>query len=276
MTNNTTVSSHQTNEVGYYNKEIIKKKQRDNKDIAKEQWVASPSSFGLASLSGPSSLPIEVALGVTPSGREGQEREALPQVEPSLEQAPTSPPDFITEQHIKRAVVQFYHNQGQEKKQERKLKIRLNCDFGSGKEENVDFIATLTTDLSNFKAYHPPESREFIHSWTMDSRKQIKDKFGVKPYMGKFHDNAGWQAGKARTNQIEPWSACLLWYNKDTRSYWCLIRVYCWEAIFELTDEHINDNQRKTNLKAQKLWYNPIHLNIVRPKTWAQKRGLAK
>lgn len=46
------------------------------------------------------------------------------------------------------------------------------------------------------------------------------------------------------------------------------------EGLFELTDENINDNQRKTNLKAQKLWYNPIHLNIVRPMTWAQKRGL--
>lgn len=251
-------------EVGYYNKEIIKKQQRNNKDIAKEQCIASPSSFGFVAIA-PQVNPEVVLL---PEEEEGS-LDPIP-----VNEGPTSPPKHITEDHIKRAVVQFYHNQGESKTQERKLKIRLNCDFGSGKEENVDFIATLTNDLSNFKRYHPPESQEYIHAWTMSSRKQIKDKFDVKAYMGKFHDNAGWQQGKARTNQIEPWTACLLWYNKNTRTYFCLIRIYDWEGLFELTDENINEKQKKTNLKAQKLWYNPKHLNIQRPKTWAQKRGL--
>lgn len=257
----------QQKDVGYYNKEIIKKQQRNNKDIAQEYSVATPLSFGLASLSAPQMNPEVVQ---TPT-----EEKELPDSNLMQDQAPTSPPDHINSNHIKRAVIQFYHNQGQNKLQERKLKIRLNCDFGDGKEENVEFIATMTQDLGNFKKYHPEESREHIHAWAMASRSDIKKHYDVNAYMGKFHMNNGWRKGMSQVNQIEPWTSALLWYDKMSRTYRCLVKIYQWEEIFELTDETVTDKQRKTNVKAQKLWYNPQHLNLQRPMTWAQKRGLA-
>jgi hypothetical protein len=266
----------QTNEVGYYNKEIIKRKQRNNKDIRQEEQVPSSSSFGLVA-SAPQVNPevVEVPEDRAVSPETGQE-EAEPDFSPMVKQAPTSPPAFITSQQIKRAIVQFYHNQGNAKVQERKLKIRLNCDFGQDKEENIDFIATLTTDLSNFKKYHPAESKEYIHNWVMNCRSQIKKSTGVNAYLGKFHENHGFRPGKSQVNQIEPWTACLLWYDKEKRVYRCLIKLYDWEEVFELSDDMITDKQKKTNLRAQKLWYNPLHLNLQRPMTWAQKRGLTK
>ena len=252
-------------DVGYYNKEIIKKKQRNNKDIAEKDFVATPLSFGQEPLAPKDNTEVVV----TPI-----ETEESLDSNSVMDQAPTSPPAHLTPKNIKRAVIQFYHNQGQSKLQERKLKMRLNCDFGDEKEESIEFIATLTNDLGNFKKYHPEESREHIHEWTMTNRSSIRAHYDVKPYLGKFHENNGWRKGKSQVNQIEPWSACLLWYDKATRTYRCLIKIYQWEEIFELTDETITDKQRKTNVKAQKLWYNPEHLDLVRPKTWAQKRGL--
>jgi hypothetical protein len=252
------------NDVGYYNKEIIKRKQRDNKDIAQEQVRTSSSSFGL----------VAIAPQVNPEGLVlPDEEEGSPDPYP-VKQGPTSPPDWIQSKQVKRAVVQFYHNQGQGNKQERKLKVRLNCDFGSG-EENIDFIATLTNDLGNFKKYHPEESREFIQDWAMTNRSVIRKTYTTKPYMGKFHENNGWRKGLSQINQIEPWTGCLLWYDAQAKAYIGLIRIYQWEEIFELEQDKITDRQRQTNLKAQKLWFNPEHLNIIRPKTWAQKRGLA-
>lgn len=252
-------------DVGYYNKEIIKIKQRNNKDIAKEKFVATPLSFGQEPLAPKDNHEVVVR----PS-----EKEELPDSSSQQDQAPTSPPAHITSKHIKRAVIQFYHNQGQTKLQERKLKIRLNCDFGDGQEENVEFIATLTNDLGNFKKFHPEASREHIHAWAMASRRDIKKHYEVNAYMGKFHMNNGWRSGRSQVNQIEPWTGALLWYDKISRTYHCLVKLYQWEEIFELTDETITDRQRKTNVRAQKLWYNPEHNNLIRPLTWAQRRGL--
>lgn len=265
-------------DVGYYNKEITKKKQRNNKDIEKMESVLTPSSSDLASLSAtPAAPPLEdeVTLAATPSGREGQEREAGPHNPESVNQAPTSsaPPKHITSKVIKRAVVQYYHNEGSARLHERKIKVRLNCLFGD-KEKNVEFIATMTNDLGNFKKYHPEESREFIQALAMQARSDLKSTLNVKPYMGKFHMNHGWRKDASQVNQIEPWTCALLWYNHQIKRYQVLVRIYDWEEIFELGDDTITEKQKKTNLRAQKLWYNPEHLNLIRPQTWAQSMGL--
>jgi hypothetical protein len=215
-------------------------------------------------------LDQEVVLAEALSKREGQE-EAEPDFSHSAYQAPTSPPDLIASKHIKRAIIQYYQNDGKNQLQKHKLKIRLNCDFGDG-AENVEFIAALTQDLGNFKKYHPEESRDWIQAWVDSSRRLIKKTYDVRAHLGKFHANAGWNTKHAQVNQIEPWSACLVWYNRISRSYWCIVRVYAWEEAFELGTETLSDKQTKANVKAQKLWYNPEHLNLVRPKTWAEKR----
>lgn len=231
--------------------------------------MTSSSSLGLVACATP--LIEEVALAETLSLREGQEETESETI--SVIQAPTSfsADDLIKPTHIKRAIIQYYQNATGTLLQKHKLKIRLNCDFGDG-EESVEFIAALTQDLGNFKKYHPEESRSFIQAWVDDNRKLVKSQFEVKPHLGKFHNNSGWKKAGAQVNQIEPWTACVVWYNRQTRTYWCSVRVYAWEEVFELTTETLTDKQIKANVKAQKLWYNPEHLNLQRPKTWAQKR----
>jgi hypothetical protein len=257
-------------DVEYYNKEIIKKKQRNNKEYRKEEMRATPASFGLVAYATP--LIEEVAMA-TAIPEAGSQEEAEPDFSHCEYQAPTSfsANDLIKPIHIKRAVIQYYQNTHSSQLQKHKLKIRLNCDFGEG-EESHEFIAALTQDLGNFKKYHPEDSREYIQSWVDTSRKSIKSQFEVKAHLGKFHNNSGWNSKKAQVNQIEPWTACLVWYNRQTRTYWALVRVYAWEEIFELTTDTLTDKQIKANVKAQKLWYNPQHLNLVRPQTWAEKR----
>lgn len=257
-----------TKDVEYYNKEIIKKKQRNNKDYSKEEILASSSSFDLVACAPQSNQEVALAKA-TPEAR-GQE-EAEPDFSHHEYQAPTSPPELIASKHIKRAIIQYYQNEGANQLQKHKLKIRLNCDFGDG-EESVEFIAALTQDLGNFKKYHPEDSREYIQSWVDDTRKLVKNNYEVKAHLGKFHNNSGWNHKHAQVNQIEPWTGCVVWYNRQTRSYWCAVKVYAWEEIFELGTDTLSDKQIKVNVKAQKLWYNPEHLNLVRPKTWAQKR----
>jgi hypothetical protein len=267
---NTNPPKNLEKDVEYYNKDIIKKKQRNNKEYSRDEISASPSSFDLVACA--PQFNQEVVLAETLSLREGQEVSDSSHCE---YQAPTSPPDLIASNHIKRAVVQYYQNTGSNQLQKHKLKIRLNCDFGEG-EESHEFIAALTQDLGNFKKYHPEESRDYIQAWVDDTRKLVKQQFEVKAHLGKFHSNGGWNSKHAQVNQIEPWTACLVWYNRQTRTYWSAIKVYAWEEIFELGSDTLNDRQIKANVKAQKLWYNPQHLNLVRPKTWAQKRFGAK
>lgn len=261
-------------DVEYYNKEIIKKKQRNNKVSDTEQLIASPSSFGLVS---PCATPRteEVALTPTSLEVEGQE-EAEPDFSHLEYQAPTSPADLIRPELVKRCILQYYQNQGANKLQKHKLKIRLNCDFGDG-EEAVEFIAALTQDLGNFKKYHPEHSREFIQAWTMLCRNEIKGKYDVKPWMGKFHNNGGWDHKGTKFNEIEPWTACVVWYDRTARLYRALVRIYDWEEMFELRADTVTEKQLKANVKAQAVWHNPLHLNIQRPKTWAEKRfGIKK
>lgn len=255
----------QLKDVEYYNKEIIKIKQRNNKVTTKTEFVATPGSFGL------------VTQGVTTGHdavdlAQGQE-EAKPDFSHGKIQAPTSPPNYITDQHVKRAVIQYYQNQGANLLQKHKLKIRLNCDFGDG-EESVEFIAALTQDLGNFKKYHPEESRVFIQDWVDDLRQGVRLQFEVKPWMGKFHSNPGWNHRGAQFNQIEPWTACVVWYDKRARVYRCALQLYQWQGLFELNSDTVTDRQIKANVRAQKLWHNPQHTRIQRPQTWAEKRGL--
>ena len=246
-----------TKDVDYYNKEKIKRKQRDNKDIA----MSSSLSLGL----------VAYAPQVSPEDLSSSQGEAEPDFSHLEYQAPTSPADLIKPLHIKRAIVQYYNNEGAQKLQKKKIKVRLNCDFGDG-EEAVEFIAALTQDLGNFKKYHPAESRDSILSWNDRGRREIKEDFDQKAYMGKFHNNNGWRQQGSQVNQLEPWTSCLFWYNPQTRTYWTWLKIYEWEEVIELSSDGLTISQVKTNCKAQKLWYNPLHLNLQRPQTWAQKR----
>ena len=242
-------------DVGYYNKEIIK----NNKEITKYK-EAKPISSGLvASAPQVNSEETQSNLLFEDSQREEENasgKDTLPRQK-----------DLIQSRHIHRAIIQYHHNEKSVVKN--KLKVRLNVDFGDG-IENIDFICALTKDLGNFKQYSPPESRDEIHAWVEQVRAECKE-HGVKPYMGKFHNNQGWNNGGQQTNQKEPWCAALLWYEPNDKNWCAAVRIYGWEWVGELSKDTIGDKQ--VTVKAQTLWINPEHApKVVRPKTWAEQR----
>jgi len=239
--------------VDYYNKEITK----NNKEITKYSMGSSTSSLDLASLSASPAVNTEVALGQENFTESGFETPA------------EIGPDEIKPEHVKRAVIQLWHNQGS--RIEYKLKIRLNLDFGQG-EEHAEFIAPITKDWSNYVKYHPAVSKEIIVDWTRQQRQQLKD-IGIKSYQGKFSLNQGWRE-RPNYNEKEPWTACVVWFNPQSSKWYALVRIYAWEEAFELTRDGLSPAQAKC--KAQKIWMNPIHYKIQRPLTWAQQRKARK
>lgn len=247
------ISKHR--DVGYYNKEIIK----NNKEITKYK-EAMPSSSGLVA-NAPQVNPEETLFD--PLFEEGQREEENASGKDTLPRQK----DLIQQTHVHRAIIQLHHNE--HSKVKNKLKVRLNVDFGDG-VENIDFICAMTKDLGNFKKFSPPESRDEIHAWVDKLREQCRNA-GIKPYMGKFHNNQGWNNQGQQTNQKEPWCAAVLWYDPNDRKYYAAVRIYSWFWGGELSKDTIGDKQ--VTVKAQTLWINPEHApKHTRPLTWAQKR----
>lgn len=237
--------SSSAKDVGYYNIEITE----NNKEITR-----LCSSSGLASLSTPSS-----------SSPLGSDAVALPQ-EPEALASNETLPDEIKPQDIKRAIIQYWHNP--DSKIQHKLKVTMNCDFGDG-EQTIEWIAAMTKDLGNYKKFHPECSRDAMIEWTDSYRKRIMQ-FGVKPYLGKFHENRGWNKRTANFNQIEPYTSALMFWDENIKSWCVTIKIYGWEFTDQLGKDRITNKQ--VNLKAQTLWLNPIHYPPVqRPLTWAQR-----
>jgi len=243
------------NDVDYYNKEITE----NNKEITKYCNDLSSSS-GLAPLS------------ASPLGSQEVNPEmALPSAEPPQGGIDTLPSNFgqdtIKRENVKRAIVQLWHNPGELR--EWKLKVRLNLDFGDG-EESADFICPLNKDWGNYTKNHPTQSKTDMVEWARPHRKELKTS-GINPYLGKFHNTFGtWTQGKQKYNQNEPWTASLVWYDKEKSTWFAYVKIYAWEEIFELGKQGLKPSQAKC--KGQKIWMNPLHYTIERPLTWAQKR----
>jgi hypothetical protein len=243
------------NDVDYYNKEITK----NNKEITKCNEFPLRSSFGLASLS-----PSPMGSGAVAQEEilsSGQKDGDL--TEGQIETLP----DEIKEVNVKRAIVQLWHNPNTSR--EWKLKVRLNLDFGEG-EQPADFICPLNKDWGNYTKYHPEASKIDMIAWAREMRDIVKDSIGVKPYLGKFHESQGWKKKGQRFNTNEPYSAGMAWYDPNEKKWFCYVKIYDWQFTSELTKDGLTVKQQ--NCRGQKLWMNPQHYQIQRPKTWAQKR----
>lgn len=250
-------------DVGYYNKDIIK----NNKDITEIEDVSS-SSFGLEALA--SSRPQEDTVSDPPPGG-SQQKEIETSITGQI-QSPTSPPRLISEDNLTNVLVQYYRNPEHFGSQQKKIKIQLRLQNDQGLLETAEFIAVVTNDLGNFKKYHPEESRDWIQKQVDQVRKEFKDLYGNKPYMGKFHLNRGWLHNQERINQIEPWSAAVLAYNPMDKKYRCFVTIYDYMNIFVLDRQGLTANQIRANIHSQARWTNPKFHKFDRPVTWAQSK----
>jgi hypothetical protein len=99
----------------------------------------------------------------------------------------------------------------------------------------------------------------------------------VNPQQGKFHLNGG-RKNKKTIIQVEPECYGAIVYNSEINEYVVYLKLYdLWIMQETLSSDYLTDNQKKTNVRGQRLWINPKFDTRVRPLTWAEKRkqGLA-
>jgi len=175
----------------------------------------------------------------------------------------------LNEDMIARAVIQFFDN-GEKSRQRFKIKVRFNLVD----KENPEFIATLTKDWSNFKKYIPAECREYVMESARQFRADVKAKYNVVPYMGKFHLNTGKQTAttKGFTN-IEPNTLAFVWYDNVNSQWKYFIMFYDFMRNGTFDATYITQAQTRAGVKTQDLYINPKYDDIKRPKTWAQQRA---
>lgn len=251
-----------TRGVGYYNEDNKNNEDNEN-NYSKQENRFLPSSSGIeanASLIDSSidlvESPLDLAKG------EG----ALPCVSGQVG-APT-PLDM---DQVERFIVQLFDN-GESAYQRYKLKLKLNLTD----KTNPEFIASLTKDLRNFKKYIPEPYRDEIIEMAIQERKRIKEQFGVLPYIGKFHFNTGSTPSRKKTcNQIEPDTLAIVWWDPVEKGWSGIFKIQNFAREFDLFTEYLTPKQKSMGVKAQDNWTNPKYDKKIRPKTWAQKRGLA-
>ena len=174
-------------------------------------------------------------------------------------------PPALTGDDIRRASIQMYDN-GEDAVQRYKIKVSIDLVDG----ERVEFIASLTKDMRNFKKYIPEQCRDMIIRAATMFRKDTKAKFNTYPYLGKFHLNQG--RGRHVHSQTEPNTFVAVWYDTEEKGWCGELMIYDWTHRFDLFDEYLTEKQKKAGVKCQDIYTNPQHDQRIRPLTWAEQR----
>ena len=231
--------------IGYYNKYNIDN--RDNKENTlplKEGNTENDfliQSFGLAS-------------------REEQEATVFP------ERGVGSAASDLDNDSVIGAVVQLFDN-GQGQLQQYKLKARLNL----ADKSNPEFIAPLTKNIQNFKRYIPQPYRDELIQLAQQARKDVRDKFDVWPYLGKFHFNQGKTAGTHKIS-VEPNTMAIAWYNNIDKHWAFTLRIHDFTLIGDLDETYLTSKQKAIGVKCQYVYRNEKFAEAERPLTWIEQR----
>lgn len=242
--------------VGYYNKD-----NRDNKN--KKNKLCQISDIGDNSFVS-ISLGLEAHASLKPLAPQVQDSEVTLSSPEAQGQGSGFHPENIYDE-IKTGIIQLFDN-GEDKRQRYKLKVRLNLKNG----DNPEFIANLTKDLRNFKKFVPSQCRDFIINEATLIRREIKEQHGVWPYLGKFHFT-----GNQGSRQIEPWTFVAIWWDEVERGWSGMLMLHDWTHQFDLFTDYITSKQRAVGVKAQDTYTHPNH-QPKRALTWAESRKNAQ
>jgi hypothetical protein len=176
----------------------------------------------------------------------------------------------LTQSDVLRCVVQMWDN-GEESRQRSKLKVRLNLVDGT----DADFIAPLTKDVRNFMKH--TADKDLARDWKNQSSKFVKDRFNVKPWLGKFHEVQQAYTSKYHKQTVEPNCFATVWWDDEAKDWSATLILYDF-AIEELDlqSRNVTDKQRAQGCRSSRIWINPEHDKQQRPLTWAERRALGK
>lgn len=239
--------------VGYYNKD--NKENKENKNNYADDLSLGQTHLLHNDLS-------SVSLGIASREARTADSEVILASPEALCSGSEIDPNSIYDQ-IKTALIQLFDN-GESARQRYKCKVRINLTDGT----NPEFIANLTKDPRNFRKYIPAEGREQVLEFAREMRKEIKNKTGFYPYIGKFHFNA--KGAGSRTT--EPMTAVAIWYDADVKGWSGSLMILDWVHNFDLFSQYLSDKQRAVGVKAQDTFTHPNHQK-ARPLTWSQRRA---
>lgn len=170
---------------------------------------------------------------------------------------------------IKRYLTQFFDN-GIDAAQRYKVRIRFNMVDNI----NSEFIASVNKDYRNFVKYLPEQDRDQIKTEIKEIMRGVKQKYGVQPFIGKFHENKG-RGTKYNRSQVEPLTYVAVWWDNDNRGWECIIRIKDFYQQISLFDHHITAKQRQAGLRAQDLWINKDYDDRYKGvRTWSERMAI--
>lgn len=224
---------------------------KNNKEKQRKTMLSNGSSF----------LGEGVALKVNDLGIEG-----YPSREEKLvSQEETPAPTPLTQRDVITAIVQLWDN-GEKARQRYKLKVRLNLVDGS----TVDMIAPLTKDPRNFLKH--TYDKELAREWRRSSKQYVQSNFGVKPWLGKFHEVRSQYTSRFHQIRIEPNCFATVWYDSEAHEWTATIKLYGYEQEdIDMQKRNVTGKQSEKGCISSKMIKNPEH-QPERPKTWAEKR----
>lgn len=172
-------------------------------------------------------------------------------------------------QAIKRYLIQLFDN-GESSFQRYKIRIRFNLV----EDINPEFIASVSKDYRNFVKYLPEQDREQVKAEIKDIIRGVKLKYGVQPYIGKFHENMGKKTKFARS-QVEPLTYVAVWWDQENKGWECIVRIKNFAEQISLFDHHISAKQKQAGLRAQDLWINKQYdTRYQGVRTWAERTAM--
>lgn len=168
--------------------------------------------------------------------------------------------------NVQRALWQFYINADGS----RTLKVRLN----TVEQGDWDFIAPLQQRAKKSNFMVATEDKEIASDFWTDIRKHVKDRYGVKPQLGKFHMRTGGRKGKRQTIQVETNCFASVWWDPSEKEYLAVANIY--DIFFKgsLDQMAITAKQEASGMRSQALWINPAFDKRQRPMTAAQRMAL--
>jgi hypothetical protein len=165
--------------------------------------------------------------------------------------------------NVQRALWQFYINPDGT----RTLKVRLN----TLEQGDWDFIAPLQQRAKKSNFMVATENRDLASDFWIDTRKYVKERYSVKPQLGKFHLRTGGRQGVRQTIQVEPDCFASVWWDSEEKEYRGIANIYDIFFNDSLDQMAITAKQEASGMRCQALWINPAFDRRRRPMTAAQR-----
>ena len=243
-------------------KEHIVLYNKDNKEIIKDNKIVKGTGVLLLGKASPQE-PIETQ-ELLDSQEKSREVELLDSSsrESGLETTEIEKSPFGLH-NVKRALWQFYVNPDGT----RTLKVRLN----TVEQGDWDFIAPLQQRAKKSNFMVATENRDLASDFWINTRNYVKDRYSVKPQLGKFHLRTGGRQGKRQTIQVEPNCFASVWWDSEEKEYLAIANIY--DIFFKgsLDQMAITAKQQASGMRCQALWINPAFDRRRRPMTAAQR-----